>query len=68
LTVAMVRFVLRGALGLHGIPIIASAFIVSYASAVLVTAIRPKGLPVLRESRELFRRLWAAKPASSPQP
>ena len=68
LTLAIVRFVLRGALGLHGIPIIAFAVIVSYASAVLVTAIRPEGLPVLLESRELFRRLWATKPASSPQP
>jgi len=57
-TVGAVHYVLRGTLGMHGIPLIASSLFVSYAAAIAITAMRPAGKAVLRESRMLMRRLW----------
>lgn len=57
-TLAAVHFVLRGALGMHGVPVIASSLFISYAAAILITALRPAGSAVLRESTMLIRRLW----------
>jgi O-antigen/teichoic acid export membrane protein len=59
-TIGAVHFVLRGALGIHGIPLIASSLIISYAAAVVITAMRPAGKAILNESRMLMRRLWIA--------
>ena len=56
-TMAFVIFVLRGMAGLHGLPLIASAAIISFGSATLITAIRPQGREVLSESGTLLRRL-----------
>lgn len=56
-TLAVVSLLLRGALGMHGIPLIASALFISFASAVLATVIRPQGKEVLGESRALLGRL-----------
>ena len=56
-TLSVVVFVLRGILGMHGIPLIASALLISFASAILATAIRPQGREVLSETRTLFQRL-----------
>jgi O-antigen/teichoic acid export membrane protein len=56
-TVAFVTFVLRGVLNMNGVPLIASALFVSFASAILVTAIRPQGREVLSETRMLFHRI-----------
>jgi O-antigen/teichoic acid export membrane protein len=57
ITLAVVTYVFRGFIGLHGIPLIASALVFSCASAVLVTTIHPQGREVLRETRSLFTRL-----------
>ena len=56
-TLAVVSVVLRGTLGMHGIPLIASALFISFASAIIATAIRPQGREVLSESRALIGRL-----------
>jgi PST family polysaccharide transporter len=56
-TVPFVRFVLREAIGLKGLPLIAVSIVVSYALAILATAIRPSGRAVLMESRSLLERL-----------
>ena len=57
-TLGVVHYVLRGAFGMHGVPVIASSLVISYAAAVVVTAMRPAGKAVLRESRMLIKRLW----------
>jgi O-antigen/teichoic acid export membrane protein len=57
-TLGVVHFVLRGVLGMHGIPVIASSLVISYAAAVTVTAMRPAGSAVLKETRLLAKRLW----------
>ena len=57
-TLGFVHYGLQGVLGMHGIPVIASSLVVSYIAAVLVTAMRPAGKTVLKESRMLFGRLW----------
>lgn len=56
-TLAVVVFVLRGILAMHGVPLIGSALSLSFASAFLVTAIRPQGREVLRETRMLLHQL-----------
>jgi len=56
-TLSVVGFVLRRALGMHGIPVIASALVLSFGSAILATAIRPQGREVLSETAMLIRRL-----------
>ena len=58
ITLAVVRYFLRGVFGMHGLPIIACALVISYVSAILITAIRPTGKAVLNESRMLIGRLW----------
>lgn len=57
-TIAIVRFGLRSLIGLHGIPLVAAALTLSYAIALLVTAARPSGMAVLKESWTLAARLW----------
>jgi O-antigen/teichoic acid export membrane protein len=56
-TLTVVNYVFRGYLGMHGVPLIASALAFSCVSAILVTAIRPRGMAILLESRMLFHRL-----------
>jgi hypothetical protein len=56
-TITVVSFALRGTFGMHGIPLIASALVISFASAVLITATRSQGREVLRETRSLLARL-----------
>ncbi|MBS1803407.1 MAG: lipopolysaccharide biosynthesis protein [Acidobacteria bacterium] len=56
-TLAIVAFVLRGALGMQGIPVIVSALFVSFGSAFFVTVIRPQGREVLGETAMLVQRL-----------
>jgi O-antigen/teichoic acid export membrane protein len=56
-TLAVVTYVFRAHLGMHGIPLILSALALSCVSAVLVTLIRPQGREVLHETRSLFARL-----------
>lgn len=63
-TLAVVTFVFRQSLGMHGILVIASALAISFASALLVTAIRPQGREVLRETRMVIERLVAKATAS----
>jgi O-antigen/teichoic acid export membrane protein len=58
ITLAVVRYFLRGVFDMHGLPIIACALVISYVSAILITAIRPTGKAVLNESRMLIGRLW----------
>jgi O-antigen/teichoic acid export membrane protein len=56
-TLTIVAFVFRGVLAMHGVPLIASALFLSFASAILACAIRPRGREVLAETRMLFHRL-----------
>jgi len=58
MTFAIVHYFLRGVLGMHGFAVIACALVISYVSAILITAIRPTGKAVLNESRMLIGRLW----------
>jgi O-antigen/teichoic acid export membrane protein len=59
ITWLIVRYVLRGHSSLHGLPLIAVAVVLSYALAIFVTAIRPGGRAVLRESNGLVKRLMS---------
>jgi O-antigen/teichoic acid export membrane protein len=56
-TIAFVKLVLRGAVGIDGLPLIAAAVATSYVFAILVTVARPSGRTVLMESRTLLQRL-----------
>ena len=56
-TMAVVTFIFRGVFGLHGIPVIVSAVSLSYALAILLTAMRPQGMLVLNETSALIGRL-----------
>ena len=56
-TIAIVRFVLSDMMELHGILHVATALALSYALAIVVTATRPSGRMVLKESWGLARRL-----------
>lgn len=56
-TLLAVRFILQGRMGLHGIPLIAIALVLSYALSLLVTALRPGGRAVLGETVHLAQHL-----------
>jgi O-antigen/teichoic acid export membrane protein len=60
ITLLLVHFVFRGMLNLHGISLIAFAVLVSYASAIGITALRPGGRSVLKESNRLIALVWNA--------
>ncbi len=60
ITVGVVHYGLQGTFGMHGIAVIAASMIVSYVSAILITAMRPAGGAVLKESGMLARRLWSS--------
>jgi O-antigen/teichoic acid export membrane protein len=56
-TLLIAQFVLRGQMGLHGIPLIALATLLSYALSIAVTALRPGGRAVLSETGGLISHL-----------
>jgi O-antigen/teichoic acid export membrane protein len=58
ITVVTVRTVFQRALHLHGFAVIVVAFVLSYACAFTITAIRPGGRAVLAETKRLIIRLW----------
>lgn len=58
ITLLAARFLLRATLSLRGIPLIAATVAFSYLAAVALTAIRPGGKAVIRESKRLISRLW----------
>jgi O-antigen/teichoic acid export membrane protein len=57
-TFAIVQFLLRGSLGMNGVPLIVMAVLISYASALAITSIRPGGRAVLAESKRLAGTVW----------